>query len=70
MMLLDKGYYDYDFEPTKPKTIITDWESTIKSDDEVSQILNIFGIGKRDKKPETIEEIQNYIIKEESKNEC
>ena len=64
MLLLDKGYYDYDFQKVE-KPIA--WEDTIKSDEEVSDMLAMFGMGpKVHKAPETDEEIQNYIIKEES----
>ena len=62
MLLLDKGYYDYDFEIVKKPTPVVNWEDTIKSDEEVQGILSIFGMGK--KKPESVEEIQDYIIKQ------
>lgn len=62
MLLLDKGYFDYDFEKVDAPAPIVNWEDTIKSDAEVQNILSIFGMGK--KKPETAEEIQNHIIKQ------
>lgn len=62
MLLLDKGYFDYDFEKVEKPESITDWESTIKSDEEVQNILSIFGMGQQ--KPNTIEEIQEHIIKQ------
>ena len=62
MLLLDKGYYDYDFEKVdKPKPVV-DWEDTIKSDEEVQGILSMFGVGQR--KPQSIEEIQSHILKQ------
>ena len=63
MLLLDKGYYDYDFEYVEPPTVTPDWESTIKSDEEVQDILSSLGIGR--KKQMTDEELQNFINKEE-----
>ena len=64
MLLLDKGYYDYDYQQVE-KPIV--WEDSIKSDEEVSDMLAMFGMGpKVHKDPETIEEIQEYIIKQES----
>ena len=60
MMLLDKGYYDYDFEKVERELR---WEDTVRSDDEMRGILAGFGIGTAKKKPETLEEIQNHIIK-------
>ena len=66
MILVDKSYYDYDHEKTEKPTPVIDWESTIKTDEEVHDILSMFGIGGASKAPETLEEIQNYIIKQES----
>lgn len=65
MLLLDKGYFDYDFEkvdaPSGP------WKEEIKSDEEVRNILVGFGFSHlAEKKSETLEEIQNHIIKQES----
>lgn len=63
MLLLDKGYFDYDFEKVAREV---KWEDTVKSDEEVADMLSMFGMGpKARKKPETTEEIQNYIIKQE-----
>ena len=62
MLLLDKGYYDYDFEVVEKPKVVTDWEKTIKSDEEVQNILNIFGMGK--KKEMTLEETQEHILKQ------
>ena len=60
-MLLDKGYYDYDFEKCERELR---WEDTVRSDEEIRGILAGFGIGVARKKPETTEEIQNHIIKQ------
>lgn len=66
MILMDKGYFDYDFESVEKPPLTVDWESTIKTEEEVNDILSVFGLGKPRKKPETLEEIQDHIIKQES----
>ena len=63
MLLLDKGYFDYDYETVEKPEPIVKWEDTVKTDEEVQDILSAFGLGK--KKPQTTEDIQNYIIKQE-----
>ncbi|MBO7510041.1 MAG: hypothetical protein J6T35_02560 [Bacteroidales bacterium] len=66
MLLLDKGYFDYDFEKTEKEEVIT-YEDTVRSDEEIRDIMAGFGIGvQRKKKPQTLEELQDYIIKQES----
>lgn len=64
MILIDKGYYDYDYEKTEHAKPAIDWKDTVKSDEEVRNLMAGFGIGV----PQTTEEIQNHIIKEEQKN--
>lgn len=64
-MLLDKGYFDYDYEKVERPAPAVDWESTIKSDEEVAEILSIFGVGQQ--KPQTDEEIQQYILNQGGK---
>ena len=64
MMLLDKGYFDYDFERVEAPDEIVNWEDTVLDEEETASVVAMFGIGRR--KPETIEDIQNYLIKEES----
>lgn len=67
MILADKGYFDYDFERFGMLEKGQDWSETVRSDDEIEQIMSGFGFGKRvpkDKKPETVEEIQEHIIKQ------
>ena len=67
MLLLDKGYFDYDFEKVGKKAERVDWKDTIRSDEETRKLLAGFGIGvPKPKKPETVEDIQNYILKEEN----
>lgn len=62
MLLLDKGYFDYDYEHVESALPEVNWEDTIKSDEEVNDILSIFGLGRKEK---TEEELQQFIIKEE-----
>lgn len=64
MILMDKGFYDYDYEKTAPQA--KDWVDTIKSQEEVKSMLAGFGFGQFAKKEETAEELQSLIIKEES----
>ena len=60
MILLDKGYYDYDFEVTEKRVR---WEDTVMSEEETVDMLAMFGMGpKAQKKPETLDEIQGYVI--------
>ena len=60
-MLIDKGYFDYDYQKVEKQVI---WEDTIKSDEEVNDILSAFGLGRKEK---TEEELQQFIISEEEK---
>ena len=63
---MDKGYYDYDFEKFGLMDEGKDWADTVRTDEEVDEIMHGFGFGRRVKKPTTTEEIQNHIIKQES----
>ena len=62
MMLLDKGYFDYDYVKSERENR---WEDTVRTDEEIREIMAGFGIGVP-RKPKTLEEIQRYIIKEET----
>jgi hypothetical protein len=67
MMLMDKGYFDYDFEKCGMLEEGKDWIETVRTDEEIDEIMSGFGFGKRTKKkPETLEEIQSHILKQES----
>ena len=57
MILLDKGYFDYDAQKAEKPVV---WEDTVKSDEEVADMLAMFGIGQ--KRPETEEDIQKHIL--------
>ena len=60
MMLIDKGYFDYDYERTEAPVVYKE-----KSSDELKGILSGFGFSQfEQKKPETLEEKQEYILKQ------
>ena len=61
-MLVDKSYYDYDFERIKAKAKQLLYEDTVKSKSEVQSLLARFGIGKPEE--ETLDEIQKLAMKE------
>lgn len=61
-MLIDKGYYDYDFDRVKVKVKQVLYEDTVKSDSDVRGMLARFGIGTS--KKETLEELQELAMKE------
>ena len=65
-MLVDKGYYDYDFERVKANVQLL-YEDTVKSDSEVRSLLSRFGIGKP--KEQSIDELQEYVMSENSKTQ-
>lgn len=65
MLLLDKGYFDYDFERSEKEEVVT-YEDTVRSDEEIREIMAGFGIGvKRKREQRSLEEMQKYIIKQE-----
>lgn len=66
MMLVDKGYYDYDFERVKANAQLL-WEDTVKNETETRNLLARFGIGKP--KEQSIEELQEYVMSENSKTQ-
>lgn len=64
MMLIDKGYYDYDFKKVEPKKKQVLFEDTVKDKDQVRSLLAKFGIGTAKKEPKDMdmEELQEYAI--------
>lgn len=65
MMLIDKGYYDYDFKaiPHKPTVIL--FEDTVKDEVQTKSMLARFGIGtaaQKDPKDMDMEELQEYAM--------
>lgn len=63
MMLIDKGYYDYDYD-SKVIDKKPDYTDTVKTDEEVSSMLSRFGIGKPKEEIKNMnpEEIQEYAM--------
>ena len=66
MMLVDKSYYDYDFEHVKAKIMPLTYEDTVKSQEETYNLLAKFGIGT--KKELSIEELQELAMKKYEQN--
>lgn len=64
MMLVDKGFFDYDYEQFGVLDEGRDWAETVRSDEEIDSIMRGFGFGKRTKKPKSLDEIQKHIIKQ------
>ena len=63
---MDKGYYDYDYEPVKEAQKV---EIKKKSDKEVSATLARFGFNTKlrsHKKPLTAEEMQRIAMEEQN----
>lgn len=64
LMLMDKGYYDYDYE--KPSARVEAAMTAAKSDDELEAKLRGMGLNVRPKKkPLTPEELQAEVMAEE-----
>lgn len=63
-MLVDKGYYDYDFERNKVRAKQMLYEDTVKSESEVRGLLARFGIGSPKPSEESLEELQEMAIKQ------
>ncbi len=66
-MLIDKGYYDYDFKAVAPKQKQLLYEDTVKSEEETRSMLARFGIGigvakEKDPKDMDMEELQEYAM--------
>ena len=59
MQLIDKGYYDYDYEIVAK---LVWFEDTVMSDEEVKSKLRNFGWGYP--KTDDIEGLQKYVINE------
>lgn len=63
-MLIDKGYYDYDFKAVAKKQKQLLYEDTVKSEEETRSLLARFGIGTAAKEPKDMdmEELQEYAM--------
>ena len=62
MLLMDKSYYDYDYE--KPSQKDEDALNAAKSDADITSKLKALGFGTRKKKPLTAEEIQKEVMRD------
>lgn len=65
MMLIDKGYYDYDFKVAPKKPVVILFEDTVKDEAQTRSILARFGIGtavQKDPKDMDMEELQEYAM--------
>ena len=63
-MLIDKGYYDYDFEHKKAVAKQMLYEETVKNESEVRGLLARFGIGNAKRSEESLEELQEMAMKQ------
>ena len=63
-MLIDKGYYDYDFKAVAKRQKQLLYEDTVKSEEETRNLLARFGIGTATKEPKdmNMEELQEYAM--------
>lgn len=63
-MLIDKGYYDYDFKAVAKKQKQLLYEDTVKSEEETRSLLARFGIsvGVKEPKDMDMEELQEYAM--------
>lgn len=63
MMLIDKGYYDYDYEKEEKLILVS---NTRKTKAEINQILRNFGLPVQEETKD--DKLQQFIIKEENKH--
>lgn len=63
MYLIDKGYYDYDYEKEEKLILVS---KTKKSKEEINQILRNFGLPVQEETED--EKLQSFIIQEEQKH--
>lgn len=63
MMLIDKGYYDYDYEKEEKLILVS---NTRKTKEEINQILRNFGLPVQDDTED--DKLQSFIIEEEQKH--
>lgn len=66
MMLIDKGYYDYDYKRVEAKKKKILFEDTVKDEVQTRNMLARFGIGTAQKNPKgmNMEELQEYAMKD------
>ena len=63
MYLIDKGYYDYDYEKEEKLVLVS---KTRKTKAEINQILRNFGLPVQEETED--EKLQSFIIEEEQKH--
>lgn len=61
---MDKGYYDYDYEPVKKKPEMTEDDKELLSAEKLDALL---GVKRRKPKPMTAEEMQRIAMEENEK---
>jgi hypothetical protein len=64
MMLIDKGFYDYDFERVKEKVKQIFFEDTVKTDEEARNVLAGFGFGIKASSNKSLDELQEMAMKQ------
>lgn len=70
LMLMDKGYYDYDYQEPKQTIKRKTYEESVRSDAEIQEMLSRFGWGQHEKKqPLTPEQLQAEVMAEERKKQ-
>lgn len=67
---MDKGFYDYDYEAPKAIVRIKTYDESVKSDEEIRDILSRFGWqGAQDEPRLTAERIQAELMDETRNNQ-
>ena len=61
LMLIDKGYYDYDYEEPKKRKLEVRRPSM--SNNKLSDMLHRYGVGVKPPKEMNMEELQEYAIR-------
>jgi hypothetical protein len=64
MLLIDKGYYDYDYEQAKTKVTQLLYEDTVKSEADTSNLLAKFGIGVAKSEELEMEDLQQLAMQD------
>lgn len=63
-MLLDKAFYDYDFEPRKEKAKFTEEDTRLMSRDEIADLFK-YAI-ERDNPTASVDKLQSEIMRNEN----
>lgn len=54
MLLIDKSYFDYDYEKNQKRITM---DNTMKSESEISRLMRKFGIGQRSSSAEDLQSL-------------